>query len=216
MLNGEKTKLFGDSKYVSFILLLRALFGFGGMSFGFLAIEHLPIGDASTLVMQSPILSAILGYFILNEPWRLAEFAATIISMIGVTLISRPSFIFSQFQQNATEQSVDKLGVLFAVLAALCAGCAFITVRMLGTSAKMPWQHVVFSAALGQCILSTACMFLSGQKFTVYLSPEKWLLLICGSLVGTFSQFAMTIGIYLHTMLHAVIILDMYVIQCQT
>ena len=142
-INGDESRLFGDNIYTNMILLLRTILGFLGMAFGFLAIEHMPIADASVLVMQSPILAAILGYFALGEPWRLPEFAATVISMLGVILISRPPFIFDrlgyvvQSDSSSSNANYDQWGPVYGVAAAFAAGGAFVTVRILGTTAKM-------------------------------------------------------------------------------
>ena len=91
--NGEPAKLFGDSSYASSILLCRSLLGFLGMATGFLAVEHMPIGDASVLQMQSPIVAAILSYFIIGEPWKLAEFTATLFSIVSICVRWRQPFI---------------------------------------------------------------------------------------------------------------------------
>lgn len=197
---GESSMLFGDNRFSNMILFLRAAFGFGSIAFGFLAIEFMPVGDASVLLMQSPILSAILGYFILGEPWRLAEFSATILSMIGVILITRPPFIFNKLglESDRSDANIHEsgagLGPLFGCLAAVCAGCAFTTVRLLGTSAKMPWANVSFSASLAQFLLSFPCLFLSGQSISLHLGWSTWILLLTGGVIGTVSQIAMTIG----------------------
>jgi drug/metabolite transporter (DMT)-like permease len=192
---GDTTKLFGDTNYTSLVLLARTILGFVGMAFSFLAVEYMPVADASVLVMQSPVLAAILSYFILGEPWRLAEFIATIISMIGVVMISRPSFLWKFIDPTYTEDEVySALGPVYGMLGALGAGGAFVSVRMLGTTAKMPWPNVTFAASLGQFLLSAPMIFLSGQTLRLDIAWWKWALLLTGGVVGTFSQFAMTIG----------------------
>lgn len=196
---GEESSLFGDTRYVQFILTLRALLGWGGIAFGFLAIEHLPIADASVLLMQSPVLAAILGYLILGEPWRLPELCSTIVSMTGVILIARPHFIFDHLGSagHDVEQSggkYDSFGPIFGLLAAFSAGSAFVMVRLLGTSAKLPWANVGFATALAQFLLSLPLLFFSGQRMNFNLGIYKWSLLLLGGCVGTVSQLAMTIG----------------------
>jgi drug/metabolite transporter (DMT)-like permease len=193
---GETAQLFGENNYSRFILGLRAVFGWGGISFGFLAIEHLPIADASVLLMQSPVLAAVLSYLILGEPWRLPEFCSTLVSMTGVVLIARPHFIFDHISSVDADDDgkYDSLGPLFGLLAALSAGSAFVMVRLLGTSAKMPWANVGFATSLAQCLLSIPLVFLSGQKFDMSLGLFEWSLLLFGGVVGTVSQLAMTIG----------------------
>lgn len=196
--NGDTSKLFGDTTYASMVLLARTLLGFLGMTFAFLAVEYMPVADASVLVMQSPVLAAILSYFILGEPWRRAEFAATVVSMLGVLLISRPHFLWKYIDPSNSgadsNEHYTALGPLYGVLGALGASGSFVCVRMLGTKAKMPWANVAFAASLGQFLLSAPMIFMSGQALRLDMAWWKWALLLSGGVVGSFSQFAMTIG----------------------
>ena len=63
------------------LLLLRGLTGFCGMSFGFMALTVLSVGDAVALSFTAPIFTGIptaiyhyvlgiAGHFLLNEPWQ--------------------------------------------------------------------------------------------------------------------------------------------------
>jgi drug/metabolite transporter (DMT)-like permease len=198
--NGEVAKLFGDSPLASKMLLCRAVLGFFGMSFAFLSIEHMPLADASVILMQSPIVAAILGYVVLGEPWRLAEFTATFISMIGTVLITRPPFIFNALGVHVASDgenyssTSDAMGPLYGVIAAFAAGGSFVAVRVLGTTAKMPWANVSLAASLGQFLLSIPFVLLSGQGLLVSGGTAPWLLLAAGGTIGTFSQIAMTYG----------------------
>lgn len=196
-LNGETSTIFGPSRYVSGVLLLRTLCGFGGMSFVFLAIEHMAMADASVLFMQSPIIASILGYLVLGEPWKLAEFCATILSLVGTVFITRPPFVFGDNGDNSSAQyssTADRWGPVYGVLSAVCAGCVFVTVRMLGTTAKMPWANVSLAQALGQFVLAGPAMLISGQGVHAGGSVGMWVLIMIGGVIATVSQFAMTIG----------------------
>ena len=58
-------------------------------------------------------------------------------------------------------------------------------VRMLGTSAKMPWAHVCFSQALAQMGLSYPCALIAGQRFDfVALSARHWGILLTAGFIG--------------------------------
>jgi len=62
--------------------------------------------------MLNSVISAILAVFILGEPWRLPEFAATFISLMGAVLVTRPTMVFGG------EGTRDPLGVAYALIAA--------------------------------------------------------------------------------------------------
>ena len=187
--NDEPVKLFGDSMRLRILLFTRSLVGFGGISFAFLAVEKLPIGDSTTLVMLSPVFSAILATCVLSEPWLLPEFIATVVSLVGAAFVAKPSFIF-----GSSFESLDPVGVVYGLSAALSAAGAYVCVRMLGTSHKMPWANVCLAQALGQMVFSLPFAPIFGQKLTLNLSGKQLLILMIQAPLGAMSQVAMTIG----------------------
>lgn len=141
----EDVKLCGNTPFIAFMLFLRSVIGFGGIAFSFMSVERIPMGDATVLVTLSPFFSAVLARIILGEPYYMLEFLATILSLIGAVLVARPQFIFHDADRFIP---LDTTGVILALLGAVTSGGAYITVRILGTSAKMPWSHVCFAQVL--------------------------------------------------------------------
>ena len=100
--NGEqKQPLFGVTNTVRSLLTLRSLFGYGGIAFAFLSVEKLPIGDATVLVMLSPLFASLCSWLVLSEPFRLGEMVAAAIALAGVVLVARPPFICGQDGSDA-------------------------------------------------------------------------------------------------------------------
>lgn len=137
---GQGPSLFGDSCHVRSILFMRSLVGYFGIAFAFMSVEYIPMGDAVTLAMLSPLIAAIAAYFILGEPWRMPELCATVVSLTGATLVAKPPFIFGR--EHTEDAGRFYLGVTYALICAFSAGFAYIFVRILGTTAKMPWANV--------------------------------------------------------------------------
>lgn len=194
---GKGPSLFGDTNYVRWIMFLRSVIGYGGIAFSFLAVEYMPMGDATVLVMLSPLVATIGGFIILGEPWRLPEFVATVVSLTGATLVAKPTFIFGNSNSSAVsdaEAANTATGVVLSLIAALCAGMAYVCVRMLGTVAKMPWANVCFVQALGQVGLSIPSLYLAGQHLTLNMSAYEYGLIVLVGFVGAWSQIAMTVG----------------------
>ena len=184
----NKQPVFGRTRETQILLMMRSLFGYGGIAFAFLAVEHLPIGDATVLVMLSPLFASIVSYFVLGEPWRLGEMVSTLVSLVGVAAVSRPAYLFG------ADASADSMGVVYALLASVTAGFAYTSVRMLGTTHAMPWSNVCFAQSLGQIFLSPPSLLLSGQQFSIFLPPRVFFLVFTAGLIGAFSQIVMTIG----------------------
>ncbi len=182
-----KPSICGDTPYVTWILFLRSVIGFGGIAFSFMAVELLPIGDATVLVMLSPFCASFLSIFIIGEPWKLKEFIGAMVSLLGATLVAKPPFLFGGSGTNS-------LGVIYSLLGSLTAGGAYVTVRMLGTVVKMPWSNVCYAQAWGQVLLSIPSLYLAGQTFSADLTIAQFALIFFGGFIGAFSQIAMTIG----------------------
>lgn len=198
---GNGPMLFGNTNYVRWILFLRGLSGYGSIAFSFLAAELISIGDSTVLVMLSPMFASILSYFLLGEPWRIPEFVATVFSLTGAVFVAKPPFIFGENdgpEGGAANGKLFYLGVLFALISATCASFAFIFVRMLGTSVKMPWSNVCFAQAVAQIVLALTCLAVVSPSFFtkgVYeLTLQEHALVFTGGFIGAWSQVAMTVG----------------------
>jgi drug/metabolite transporter (DMT)-like permease len=185
-------KLFGNTWYARAILFSRTFFGYGGICFTFLAIEKLPVGDATVLVMIAPIIAAAAGYFILGEAFRVPEFVGLGLSMIGVVLVARPPFIFHS--NDSTAAPLDHLGVILALCASISAGFAYVSIRMLGSVFKMPWENVVFAQGVTQIVFSVLPVFYLQPSSIADLTFVRFLLICTAGTIGAFSQLIMTIG----------------------
>ena len=183
----QKPRLFGNTKKVTILMVTRSIVGYGGIAFSFLAVERMPIGDSTVLVMLSPLFASAGAAIFLGESWRIQEFSAMVVSLVGATLVARPAFVFGGV-------SADALGVTYALLGSFTAGMAYVLVRVLGTTALMPWSNVCVVQALGQILLSVPSSFLWNQSFKFDLSTKQFCLIFFGGSLGAWSQILMTIG----------------------
>jgi drug/metabolite transporter (DMT)-like permease len=191
-LKGEGSRLFGNTWWVRLMLFGRATCGFGGIAFVFLATELISIGDATVLVMLSPLLTAVLGFLFLGESVGVPVVCGSAFSLFGAVLVAKPPFLFGH---NTEENSPNfYTGVLYALVAAMCAACAYIFVRILGTTAKMPWANVCFCQAIAQIVLAVPGAIAFGQHIRFDLSVFQFGLIVLAGLVGAWSQIIMTIG----------------------
>jgi drug/metabolite transporter (DMT)-like permease len=189
----EAPQIFGNTTYVRTIMVLRAVIGFFSIAFSFLSAEYISIGDSTVLVMLSPIVAALASFVILGEPWYVAEFCATLLSITGAVLVAKPPFLFGD-DKSITDHHSFYLGVFFSLFAALNAGFAFVLIRMLGTSAKMPWANVCLIQSLAQIILSVPSLYIAGQSIQWNMRWEIWFFIMIGGFIGAWSQIAMTLG----------------------
>lgn len=193
-LTGNGPMLFGNTNRVRIMMFLRSFVGFGGIAFSFQSAQILPLGDSTVLVMLSPLFASLAGYFVLGEPWYIPEFCATVLSLIGAALVARPSFIFGEDTESSLSDSQKLLGVTYALLASVSAGMAYIFVRILGTTAKMPWSNVCVAQAIGQIVMSVMCVWIAKLPFLLTLTYSEMVLIVVGGVVGAISQIFMTLG----------------------
>lgn len=187
-----QTKLCGPSRKVAMLLTMRSVIGYGGIAFAFLSVERLPIGDSTVLVMLAPLFSAIGGLVFLGEPYMIPEMVGTFVSLVGAVLVARPSFLFHSTDRS--EPSPDSLGVIYALFGSVASGGAYVLVRILGTTAKMPWANVCWAQSWGQILLSPPFQIIAGQPFRLDLSVYQFTLIFLGGFIGAWSQVAMTVG----------------------
>jgi drug/metabolite transporter (DMT)-like permease len=105
-------------------LLLRIIFGLSGISFWFLAIRSMPLGQATTLFQSSVIFVTLLSPFLLNEKVGWFRWAAVLTGLIGIIIVTDP---FS---------SAISIAVIYGILAASSGAILAILLRRLGRSDK--------------------------------------------------------------------------------
>ena len=148
-------------------LLGRCISGTISISLGYVAMTLLPLGDASSLIFTSPIVTFLLARVFLKEHIDRLDVSCAFVCFIGVVFVARPSFLFVN-ESRASISNVTaivvandaqrSLGILSALLAALASAMAYVCVRKLG---DVPADTVVgafmFSAFLfgGLLALST-------------------------------------------------------------
>ena len=105
-------------------LLLRIIFGLSGISFWFLAVRSMPLGQATTLFQSSVIFVTLLSPFLLNEKVGWFRWTAVLTGLIGIIIVTDP---FS---------SAISIAVIYGILAASSGAILAILLRRLGRSDK--------------------------------------------------------------------------------
>lgn len=107
------------------LLLVRGLLGFAAVSAFFYAVIHLPLADATVIHYTNPVFTSILAALVLAEPIRARDALSLALSLVGVVLIARPTFLFGG------TVPVDAVAVGVALLGAALSAGAYVTVRAL-------------------------------------------------------------------------------------
>lgn len=159
-------------------LALRGLLGFGGLSFYFLSIAHLPLADATTIHNTTPLVTALLAWWLLGEKVGWPTAFALACGLTGVALVAHPD-----------GSGLDPLGVGFALASAVCAACAYVTVRQL-TRTEHPLVIVWYFP-----LIATPLVLPWALATWVWPTPTEWLLLLGLGLATQAGQVLMTMAL---------------------
>ena len=154
--------------------LMRTSYGLAAMYCFFYAIAHLPLADAMLFTYSAPVFTPIIAYFWLKEPLTKRMLAFSLVGLIGVILVAKPS--------DALLSNLSLVGLAASLLAAT----AFVSIREM--SDTEPAYRMVFYFALFSSLISAVPLLWAWQP----LSNEQLLLLFAAGLVAALAQIIMS------------------------
>jgi drug/metabolite transporter (DMT)-like permease len=107
------------------LLFARGVIGVAALSLFYFAIPRIPLGDATALFYMAPIWTALSAAFVLRERTAGLVLVGMAVSLVGVVLISEPSFLFGSLD------ALDGVAVLAVVAASMLSGLVYTIVRKL-------------------------------------------------------------------------------------
>lgn len=116
----------------------------------FVAIEHVPLGNASAIFFCTPVFTFIFATFTLGEPLKAYRILIIVFMLTGVTLITRPSWMgFPKDHEKieSTDENVT-LGYICAILVPTLSAIVSIWTRQ---CRKVQVTIVMFWFAIGSC-----------------------------------------------------------------
>ncbi|KAJ1019001.1 hypothetical protein NDA18_006152 [Ustilago nuda] len=192
------------------LLLARGMFGFASTLALYISLQTLSLSDATVITFLSPLATGFLAYVLLHEPFTVRERIAGVLSLAGVTLIARPSFLFgSNAGQGAPEDgdiqvppvsqpgSASEAGRIVGILVALSGvvlmGGAWVCLRGIGKRAST--YHSISYFALCSWLSSFVAMYVLKEPFVIPSSTLSLLLLLGVGLFSLLAQVFQTLGL---------------------
>lgn len=156
-------------------LILRGLFGFGGLSLYFLTVQHIPLATAVSIQYLSPVFTAILAIFINRQknPWYTWLFYGVALS--GV-------FIIQGFDSR-----IEPAMLIAGIGSAIFSGAAYNMIRKIGS--KDDPDVVVFYFPL---VTLPLVLFPALYYWVWPADIWQWLILIGVGVTTQFGQVYMT------------------------
>jgi drug/metabolite transporter (DMT)-like permease len=159
----------------------RAFVGTASMFCWFASLGYLPIPDATAINYSGPLFGVIFAAVILGEKVRIYRWTAVLVGFVGVLIVLSEQVAFGE---GLTGERT--LGGVLALLAALFAALAMITVRQL--TATETTGAIVFYFSASAAVLSLASLPFG------WVVPDATtaLLLVGAGLVGGIGQVLLT------------------------
>lgn len=170
------------------LLILRGVFGCGALLCFFWSLIRLPLAEATVLFYMSPGFAAIIAAIWLREKLALREIIGFLASLVGVVLITQPSFLFGD-SLNSHHLPSSGVGLLGALLAAI----AFVTVRKLRHT-----DHGLVIVFYFPFVSILMCLPLVAFEATIP-TPMEWLLLIGIGILTQVAQICLTRSLHMET-----------------
>ncbi len=170
--------------------LIRGFSGTGGMYFNYLALVYISLADATALSYAAPLFTVIMAAILLKEHVRLSRWLAVVAGFSGiiVMLFSGPGSSSSLLFGHSGHDGAA-LGVLFALVAALCTATSNVQIRFLNGIEK-PGAIVFYFSLMTTLIGLATALF--GWKVPGH---QQLLLLIGCGLFGGMAQILVTLSL---------------------
>ncbi|KZT65695.1 DUF6-domain-containing protein [Daedalea quercina L-15889] len=202
-------------KGIRWLLVVRGVCGFTGLSGSYFSLQYLSVSDATVLQFLAPMCTGIVGALVLKEHFTRSQAFASLFSLAGVVLIARPSFLFghntggsdtaldppvvldgrSDYAEVTPAQRLSAVG--FAMFGVVGATGAYTTIRAIGKRAHALHSVVAFST---QCVLVSAISMLVLRTPAVLPRRLEWVgMLLAIGLCGFSAQMLMTTGLQRET-----------------
>ncbi len=166
------------------LLVIRGLIGFSALLCFFVAVTRLPLADVTVIHFTNPVFTAMLAAIMLGESMRRREVVGLALSIAGVALVARPSFLFGPWAGD-----LDRIAVLIAFSASILSAGAYTTIRKLRETEH--YLVIVFYFAL---VSTIAAVPLAIGKL-VWPTPLELLLLLGIGIVTQTAQVFLTKGL---------------------
>lgn len=184
-------------------LLLRGIFGFFGVFGMYYSLQYLSLSDAVSISFLTPMVTAFFAWIMLSEKYSLLEGVCAVVSLAGVLLIAKPSFLFGSEldsevpEDDSAESSSSELRLLATAmgLVGVCgASAVYVLLRKIGKAAH-PLISVSYFALLTCLVTFAATLVIPLLSFQTPHTLRQWFLFFLIGVSGFFMQFCLAAGL---------------------
>ena len=113
-------------------LYSRGLFGALALTTSYIAFRLIPLSDATTICASAPVFVSIVACVILKEECGIFQAFTVVVTLSGVLLISRPTFIFASASEQVSNSDENRLeGTIISAFSCITAAMTYVCIRKL-------------------------------------------------------------------------------------
>lgn len=168
------------------LLLLRGAVGTAALSCVYYAVTHMPLAEATVIQYMHPALTALFAAVALGEAVSRRLVLASAVSLAGVVLVAKPSFLF-----GGALDPLPPAAVAAALTGAVLSAVAYTIVRRLA-STENPLVIVFYFP-----LVAVPAILPFIYRALVWPEGVEWLLLLGVGVAAQIGQVALTRGIEL-------------------
>lgn len=172
------------------LLVLRGVTGFLALSCFYHSITQLSLADATVIQHSSPIFTALIAAAVLGERLDLKVLASIGLGLAGVTLVTRPPFLFGASMADSS-RAISAEAAVIALVGAITAAAAYVSVRALTRTENS--LVIVFYFPLVSVPASIPPLI----PVAVWPAGVDWLILLAVGVSTQLAQVEMTRGLAL-------------------
>ncbi|MBK4726957.1 DMT family transporter [Erwinia sp. MYb375] len=168
---------------------LRGLAGTGGLYFSYLALLYISLTDVTAINYAAPLITVIMAAIFLREKVKYHRWVAVIAGFIGILVMMSGQLFFGREGALSSVSWLSTLGMILALMAAVCIAGASIQIRYLNGIEKP--GAIAFWFAITTTLTS---LFTLWFGWTIPNGRQLMLLLGCG-LLGGITQILLTLSL---------------------
>lgn len=185
-------------------LFSRGFFGCMSLITSYVSYRLMPLSDATTICASAPVFVAIVACVLLKEECGIFQIFTLIVTLSGVLLISRPTFIFGD--QGDEEDNLEETrlqGTIVAIVSCLAGALIYIAIRQLQRTPSVVTIHTYSVSCIVYSLISALLIHFCFQEKAGKIGegiaiPENWCeigWLVLNALSGVLAQISLTVSL---------------------
>eukprot|EP00112_Aurelia_sp_Birch-Aquarium-sp1_P022048 Seg609.6 transcript_id=Seg609.6/GoldUCD/mRNA.D3Y31 product="Solute carrier family 35 member G1" protein_id=Seg609.6/GoldUCD/D3Y31 len=169
-------------------LIIMGICGFLSVTFIYLGIDKVPLGDATVIAFTSPVFTTFFAYALLSESCSFVDGVCGLISFTGVIIAARPNFIFGESHGHTSvmfnkgnpkykAETLYMMGVGYILLGAIFVSMYYVLTRKIGQQQHFA-VNIFYPSLLGTIFVPILMLPHSNFMFPACWKSRLFILLV--------------------------------------